>query len=71
LGRGKEVAPSGAVGGILEVSPSLGIPFFTNHGQGLSISLTLFHPLGMFFKEKEQLHIGDFCPFAFPLAKQV
>jgi hypothetical protein len=52
-----------------------GIPFFryvfTNHGQGLSISLTLFHPLGMFFKEKEQLHMGDFYPFALPLAKQV
>jgi hypothetical protein len=51
------------------------IPFFrcvfTNHGQGLSTSLTLFHPLGMFFKKKEQLYIGDFCPFALPLAKQV
>jgi hypothetical protein len=39
---------------------------FTNHGH-----LTLFLPLGMFFKEKEQLHIGDFHPFALPLAKQV
>jgi hypothetical protein len=27
--------------------------------------------LGMFFKEKEQLHMGDFYPFALPLAKQV
>jgi hypothetical protein len=25
----------------------------------------------MFFKKKEQLHIGDFCPFAITLAKQV
>jgi hypothetical protein len=52
-----------------------GIPFFryvfTNHGQGLSISLSLFHQLTMFFKEKEQLHIGDFCPLAFPHEKQV
>jgi hypothetical protein len=44
---------------------------FTNYGQGLSTSLTLFHPWGIFFKGKEQLHIGDFCSFALPLAKQV
>jgi hypothetical protein len=31
----------------------------------------VFHLLEMFFKEKEQLYIGNFCPFAFPLAKQV
>jgi hypothetical protein len=41
-----------------------------NHGQGLSISLALFYPLGIVFKEKEQLHVGDFYPFAFPLTKQ-
>jgi hypothetical protein len=28
---------------------------FTNFGQGLSTSLTLFHSWGMFCKEKEQL----------------
>jgi hypothetical protein len=65
LGRGEKVAPLGAL---------RGIPFFryifTNHGQDLSTSLTLFHPVGMLFKEKEQLYIGDFCPFA-PPAKEV
>jgi hypothetical protein len=52
-----------------------GIPFFrsvfTNHGQGLSTCLTLFHPLGMFSEEKQRLHIGDFCPFVLPLAKLI
>jgi hypothetical protein len=49
-----------------------GVPFrrvFTNHGEGLSTSLTLFHAFGMIFKKKEQLHLRDFCPFALPLSK--
>jgi hypothetical protein len=70
LGRGEEVAPKGATGGCLR-----GIPFFryvfTHPGQGLGTSLTLFHPLGMFFKEKEQLHVWDFYPFGLPLVKQI
>jgi hypothetical protein len=52
LGRREGVAFLGATGGCLR-----DIPFFkcvfTNHGQGLSTFLTLFHPLVMFFKEKE------------------
>jgi hypothetical protein len=51
------------------------IPFFrcvfTNYGQCLSTSLTLFHPFGMFFKEKDQLHVRDFCPFVLLLSKQI
>jgi hypothetical protein len=53
----------GETGGILEVFPFFRC-VFTNHGQGLSTSLTLFHPLGMSFKKKEQLQVRDFCPLA-------
>jgi hypothetical protein len=52
-----------------------GIPFFryvfNKPWSGFEYLLYTVSPIGMFFKEQEQLHIGNFCPFALPLAKQV
>jgi hypothetical protein len=69
LGRGEEVAPLEAVGGVLEVS--LFCICLYKSRSGFEYLPYTISPLGMFCKEKEQLHIGDFCSFALPLAKQV